>query len=251
MITENMFFQKSFPIFHSIVLLAVLCFANCKKESSPAGSLTDKERVARYGVSVLKVASEATPTKDDILGYLQQGEVVTLEKTLTVGKTNFSEISLAGTKEKGFVKSDSLALYAILFTSEGVTLYSRPNLSSRIQDSSSNIALGTVGMVLNEDNEWIEVSGGGSGTYFTGWMKKDSATYVKELESINFAIQIQRIKTSYANLDEKKKEKAIVELQELTSKSYPVNEFANKVLNELVGPSDPPPPADPSAPAGQ
>ncbi len=243
-----------------ILLISAAAFANCKQAGKLAQS--NETRVARFRMGVLKVPgnpSTALPLS------LEKGEVVTLQKIESFqpakgAPVEYAKIRIAG-GEEGYVIASYLAKGGAVITGEA-KLYQRPSITSGLARGSSNIKIGTVVFIENEDysdGEWIEVAGGSNAAgFFRGWLKGGSAVS-KDTETVTAAVRFEQNAEIFKNpkSSTKAKDEAAAALKDLASSApAPISQLAKDMISEPTAEAPPAEhhdegiqPLEPAAPA--
>ncbi|HMU83552.1 MAG TPA: hypothetical protein PKE49_13110 [Leptospiraceae bacterium] len=229
-----------------VLFLAALTLFTAECKQGGKISQSTETRVTRFRMGVLKTMGDP---KSALPLSLEKGEVVTLDriesyKPAQGAAVEYAKIKIAGGQE-GYVVASYLAKSGVVITGDA-KLYQRPNITSGLARGNSNLTVGTVAFVENEefsDGEWVEVSGGAnSASYFRGWLK-GGAGISKDTELVTAAVRFEQAAEIYKNpkASSKTKEEATATLKDLASSApAPINQLARELASGDLPPDNPP-----------
>ncbi len=223
----------------SLLLLAVICitsilFVSCKKQETPviqddaagqsATVLTNK--CAKYRVSVFK-----DQEMKKWLATLNKGEMVSVLEEITLPKENDKEILISKIKlsddTEGFIKSDYLALKAVVINMDNVNAYERNNTTSK---SKAVLPKGYIAMVDSEKANWIQISGSPLEDKKNVWKLWIQEGFSEDPELIQDAVMLESAREVFSGVKEGDKEEAKKQIELLSKKANIIAEAAQKLL---------------------
>ena len=202
------------------------------KDQKPAAGTADvlatkyaKRQISVYKDSTLKTWS-STLEKGEPVELLSEETFKNAKKQdINVSKVKLSDDTVA------YIDSRFLAVKPVVFVDANVKVYNRNNINS---GEYAVIPAGTLGFVIDEKADWVQVDIGevGAKKVYSKWVKggiTDSAEIVAD------AVSLEKIRAILSETAKGDKEEALNLLRTLAQKSNAISEIAKADLSKIEG----------------
>jgi len=215
-------------------LLLIIAFApGCKKDpvavnNEPLATKYAKYRTSAYSDQILSKWA-ANLEKGEPVELLAEMKTKKGKKDIVTSKVKLSDETIV------YVDPKSLAVKPLVFTVKNTPVYDRNNAASGIY---AVIPSGTVGFVIDEKADWVQVDIGkiGDKQVYGKWVKEGFNT---DPDVVADAVSIERIKNILTDTAKGDKEEAMTLLRSIAAKTTPAGDIAKEELERLESPPAP------------